>query len=357
VFLVTSVKNGSFPFAACTVKGLTYHLTLSTIQNSAAKLQSKRNCSLKSEEKQTMPLEDLQLEIRSLLKERKAVLLAHNYMRDEVQEIADITGDSLALSMEAAKTGADVIVFCGVHFMAESASILSPEKTVLLPRLDAGCPMADMVTREELLIMKEKLPGVPVVTYVNSSAEVKAVSDICCTSANAVKVVNSLPEREIIFVPDRNLGRYVARFSGKVFHFWDGFCPTHERLNPEIVVRMKSEYPDALFICHPECRPDISSLADHVCSTSGMYDYCRKSPAKRFIIGTEAGILFRLRKENPDKEFILASPGLICPNMKLASLEDIVAALKTMEPVVKVPEEVRVPAKRALDRMLAIPRD
>jgi len=304
-----------------------------------------------------MSREILKQEIKTLLKEQNAVLLAHNYMRDEVQEIADITGDSLALSLEAAKTQANVIVFCGVHFMAESASILSPEKTVLLPRLDAGCPMADMVTTEELMVMKEKLPGVPIVTYVNSSAAVKAVSDICCTSANAVKVVNSLKEREVIFVPDRNLGRYVSRFTDKTFHFWDGFCPTHERLKADDVLRLKSEFPDALFICHPECRPEVSALADHVCSTSGMYPYCGKSPAKRFIIGTEAGILYRLRKENPDKEFILASPGLICPNMKLASLEDILASLKTMEPVVKVSEEIRIPAKRSLDRMLAIPRD
>ncbi|MGA2151941.1 MAG: quinolinate synthase NadA [Geobacteraceae bacterium] len=304
-----------------------------------------------------MHQEELRQEIRALLKERNGVLLAHNYMRDEVQELADITGDSLALSMEAEKTDAKVIVFCGVHFMAESASILSPGKIVLLPRLDAGCPMADMVSVEGLLRMKEEHPGVPVVTYVNSSAAVKAVSDICCTSANAVRVVNSLPGREVIFVPDRNLGRYVAGFSDKTFHFWDGFCPTHERLTTEAVVRLKSDFPDALFICHPECNPRVTAMADHACSTSGMYDYCRKSPAKRFIIGTEAGILYRLRKENPDKEFILASPALICPNMKLTSLEDILASLQTMEPVVKVPEEIRAPAKRALDRMLAIPRD
>jgi quinolinate synthase len=304
-----------------------------------------------------MSQEDLKQEIRSLLKERNAVLLAHNYMRDEVQEIADITGDSLALSMEAAKTAASVIVFCGVHFMAESASILSPDKTVLLPRLDAGCPMSDMVTAAGLEQLKKKLPGVPVVTYVNSSAEVKAASDICCTSANAVRVVNSVPEREVIFVPDRNLGRYVANFTDKTIHLWEGFCPTHERLKKDAVLRLKAEYPDALFICHPECNPEISTMADHVCSTSGMYDYCRSSHANRFIIGTEAGILYRLRRENPDKEFILASPGLICPNMKLVSLEDIFEALKSMAPVVKVPEEIRIPAKLALDRMLAIPRD
>jgi quinolinate synthase len=295
--------------------------------------------------------------IRELLKERNAVLLAHNYMRDEVQEIADITGDSLALSIEAAKTSAEVIVFCGVHFMAESASILSPDKKVLLPRLDAGCPMADMVTAEGLLEMKSRHPGVPVVTYVNSSAAVKAHTDICCTSANAVRVVNSLAEDEIIFVPDRNLGRYVAKTSTKKFHFWDGFCPTHERLRPEDVKRLKEEYPDALFICHPECNPEVTVLANHVCSTSGMYDYCRESSAKRIIVGTEAGILYRLKKENPDKEFILASPALICPNMKLISLDDILASLETLTPEVRVEEAIRIPAKKALDRMLAVPRD
>lgn len=304
-----------------------------------------------------MQADDIKQEIRRLLKERNAVLLAHNYMRDEVQEIADITGDSLGLSQEAAKTDADVIVFCGVHFMAESASILSPGKTVLLPRLDAGCPMADMVTVDALLAMKEKHPGVPVVTYVNSSAAVKAVSDICCTSANAVKVVNSLPDREVIFVPDRNLGQFVAKQSDKTFHYWDGYCPTHERLKADAVARLKADNPDALFICHPECNPAVVALADHACSTSGMYDYCRKSPAKRFIIGTEAGILYKLRQENPGKEFILASPALVCPNMKLTSLEDILDALTTMGPVVKVPEDIRMAAKRALDRMIAIPRD
>ena len=300
---------------------------------------------------------DLKRAIRELLRQRNAILLAHNYMRDEVQEIADITGDSLGLSMEAAKTTADVIVFCGVHFMAESAAILAPAKTVLLPRLDAGCPMADMVTVEGLQQLKARHPGVPVVTYVNSSAAVKAASDICCTSANAGKVVASLPDRELIFVPDRNLGQYVARTSDKSFHFWDGYCPTHERLKPEAVLALKEQHPDALFLCHPECNPAVVELADYVCSTSGMYDYCRQSPARRFIIGTEAGILYRLRAENPEKEFILASPALICPNMKLTSLEDILAALQTMTPVVSVPEEIRVPAKRALDRMLAIPRD
>ena len=297
-------------------------------------------------------------QIKDLLKKHNAVLLAHNYMRDEVQEIADITGDSLALSIEASKTDADVIVFCGVHFMAESAAILSPNKKVLLPRLDAGCPMADMVTAGELELLKSKHPGVPVVTYVNSSAEVKAHSDICCTSANALKVVRSLPENELIFVPDRNLGRWVAKFvPEKKFIFWEGFCPTHERMTVAAVQQKKAEHTDALFICHPESALEVSALADHVCSTSGMYDYCRTSPAEKFIIGTEAGILYKLRQENPDKEFILASPALFCPNMKLTSLEDVFASLQTLTPVISVPEETRLKAKGALDRMLAIPRD
>lgn len=307
--------------------------------------------------KETFMQSELKQAIRDLLKERNAVLLAHNYMRDEVQEIADITGDSLGLSQEAAKTSADLIVFCGVHFMAESAAILSPGKTVLLPRLDAGCPMADMITAENLRRFKSERPGVPVVTYVNSSAEVKAESDICCTSANALKVVNSLPDKEIIFTPDRNLGHYVSQFTDKKFHLWDGYCPTHERLKPEAVIELKKNHPDALFICHPECNPAVTALADHACSTSGMYDYCKKSPAKEFIIGTEAGILYRLKAENPGKKFILASPALICPNMKLTSLEDILASLQTMRPVVKVEESVRLRAKTALDRMIAVPRD
>jgi len=302
--------------------------------------------------------ESIKEQIRELLKQRNAVLLAHNYMRDEVQEIADITGDSLGLSIEAAKTSADVIVFCGVHFMAESAAILSPGKRVLLPRPDAGCPMADMITAEGLEELKAKNPGVPVVTYVNSTAEVKAHSDICCTSANATRVVKSLPDKKIIFAPDRNLGRFVAKsVPEKEFIYWDGYCPTHERMTVEAVQAKKAEYPDAIFICHPECAPEVTALADHACSTSAMYDYCRKSPAKRFIIGTEAGILYRLRLDNPDKEFILASPALFCPNMKLTALEDVLISLQTMTPVITVPEEIRLKAKQALDRMLAVPRD
>lgn len=296
-------------------------------------------------------------EILRLAEQRDALILAHNYQRDEIQELAHITGDSLALSMEAARTDKPVIVFCGVHFMAESAAILAPEKIVLLPRLDAGCPMADMITAQGLREFKRQHPGAPVVMYVNSSAAVKAESDICCTSANAVKVVASLAEPEVILAPDRNLGRYVAAQVDKVCHFWDGYCPTHERFTVADAKEAMTDYPDALFMAHPECPPEVLALADHICSTSGMYAFARENPARQFIVGTEAGILYRLRKENPGKEFILPTTRLICPNMKLTSLEDVLLALQTMSPRVTVPEEVRIPAKLTLDRMLAIPRD
>jgi quinolinate synthase len=259
--------------------------------------------------------------------------------------------------MEAARTDKSVIVFCGVHFMAESAAILAPEKTVLLPRLDAGCPMADMITAEGLREFKSKYPGVPVVTYVNSSAAVKAESDICCTSSNAVNVVASLADKEVILAPDRNLGRYIADQVDKTCYFWDGYCPTHERFTVADVEAIKADFPGALFMAHPECPPEVLAQADHVCSTSGMYSFASENPAKQFIVGTEAGILDRLRKENPDKEFILPTTRLICPNMKLTSVEDILKSLQTMSPQVTVPEEVRIPAKITLDRMLAVPRD
>lgn len=301
--------------------------------------------------------EKLKKDIRLLLKKRNAIMLAHNYQRDEVQEIADVCGDSLGLSQSAQKSDAKVIVFCGVHFMAESASILCPDKTVILPRLDAGCPMADMITADDLKKEKEKRPDVPVVAYVNTTAEVKALCDICCTSANAVRVVNSLKEDTVYMIPDRNLSMYVARTAKKKMEWWNGFCPTHERLKPEDVLKCKEKYPDAIFACHPECRPEVIDLADHVCSTSGMYKFAKSTSAKTIIVGTEMGILYRLKKENPDKRFILASKSLICPNMKLITLEDILEALEKMDRVVKVPEEIRIPAKKALDRMLEVPRD
>ena len=296
-------------------------------------------------------------EIRQLAAERDALILAHNYQRDEIQALADVCGDSLGLSQEAARTDKQVIVFCGVHFMAESAAILAPEKTVLLPRPDAGCPMADMITADGVRLMRAQHPGAPVVTYVNSSAAVKAESDICCTSANAVRVVNSLPDAEVILTPDRNLGMYIARHTSKRCHLWDGYCPTHERLTVADVRQAQTDYPDALFMAHPECPPEVLDLADHICSTSGMYSYAHQSPAKRFIVGTEAGILYRLRLENPDKEFILPTTRLICPNMKLTSLEDLYQSLVTMSPIITVEADIASRARIALDRMLAVPRD
>ncbi|NJD61520.1 MAG: quinolinate synthase NadA [Deltaproteobacteria bacterium] len=296
--------------------------------------------------------------IRELLAARNAVLLAHNYQRDEIQEIADITGDSLGLSQEAAQSDAEVIVFCGVHFMAESAAILSPGKTVLLPRMDAGCPMADMIAPDDLRAWRDAHPGAVVVTYVNSSAEVKALSDVCCTSGNAVNVVRSIPAgKEVFMVPDRNLAHYVAKVSGRRLSWWDGYCPTHERLSAADAARAREAHPEAELIVHPECRPEVVAMADAVLSTSGMYGYCRRSAAKEFIVGTEMGILYRLRKENPGKKFHLASRALICPNMKLTTLEDVRDALSSLTPVVTVPKEIREKACEALEAMLRVPRD
>ena len=304
-------------------------------------------------------MDQLQSEIRELVGKRRAVLLAHNYQRDEIQEIADHTGDSLGLSRIAASSNAEVIVFCGVHFMAESAAILAPERTVLLPRPEAGCPMADMITPEDVEEMRRRYPGGTVVAYVNTSAAVKARSDICCTSANAVKVVLSLPKSEnpIIMIPDQNLARYVASQVDRKIVWWDGFCPIHHRYRAEDVLKVKRLYPEAVFVAHPECRPEVLELADHITSTSGMYRFARETGAKEVIIGTEKGVLYRMRGESPDKTFIPLSEEMICPNMKLTTLEDVRDALATMAPVVKVPEDIRIRAVMALDRMLAAPRD
>ncbi len=302
-----------------------------------------------------MSLSDLQSEIRALLHERNAILLAHYYQREEVQEIADILGDSLALSIEAARTNADVIVFAGVHFMAESASIISPDKTVLLPHLGAGCPLADKITPASLAEARKKYPDAAVVTYINSSAEIKAHSDICCTSANAVKVVNSLTDaQQILMIPDGNLARYTARFTDKEIIPWEGYCPFHHFVLPEEVARAKAEHPGALFIAHPECNEAVVAMADFVGSTSAMIEFCRKTDVREIIVGTEIGIMTPLKKQNPEKIFISPSESLVCQTMKLITLENILASLKTMTPVIKVPEAIRIPAKRALDRMLAV---
>ncbi len=292
--------------------------------------------------------------IRDLLKARNAILLAHNYQPPEIQDVADLCGDSLELSRKAAATDAEVIVFCGVHFMAETASILSPDRTVLLPRTDAGCLMADMITAEDLEEKIRSLGSIPVVTYVNSTADVKALSTICCTSANAVQVVESLDAEEILMTPDKNLAQYTARRTDKIIHFWEGFCPTHERLTVEDVRRAKAAHPEAVFMAHPECRPDVLALADEIFSTSGMLRFAKTSPDTEFIVGTEVGLLYPLQKENPAKRFYPASEKMVCKNMKKITLAHVIRSLEHMEGEVKVPEAVRVPALKAVQRMLDV---
>lgn len=294
--------------------------------------------------------------IISLKKRRNAVFLAHNYQLGEVQDIADFVGDSLELSQKAAKTDAGVIVFCGVHFMAETASILCPDKIVLLPDISAGCPMADMVTAKGLKEKKQEFPNATVVCYINSSAEVKAESDVCCTSANAVKVIESLDRKEILFVPDQYLGHYISTKTGKKMMLWPGFCPTHLRIRLEDIARLRQEYPQAKVVVHPECRPKVINLADEVLSTGGICRYARREDITQMIVGTEIGIIHRLRKENPGKRFVPASEQAICPRMKLITLEKILWSLEEMAPQVKVPEEIRLKAKLAVDKMLEIGR-
>ena len=291
-------------------------------------------------------------EILSLKRERNAVILAHNYQLGEVQDIADFVGDSLELSQKAAGTGARVIIFCGVMFMAETASILCPDKVVLLPDMNAGCPMADMITAERLREKKRELPGATVVCYINSSAEVKAESDVCCTSANAVRVIERLDTREILFVPDQYLGHYISTKTDKQMSLWPGYCPTHMRIQPQDIIRLKKEYPQAKVVVHPECRPEVISLADEVLSTGGMCRFAQKTEAQDIIVGTEIGIIHRLRKENTGKRFIPVSEQAICPRMKLITLESILCSLEEMAPEVKVPEDIRLRAKAAVDKML-----
>ncbi len=298
-----------------------------------------------------------QQEVRRWLKRRQAILLAHNYQPPEIQDAADFLGDSLALSLTAAKTPAAVIVFAGVHFMAETAAILCPDKIVLLPRLDVGCFMADTITAAGLKARKAELPGVPVVTYVNSSAAVKAESDICCTSANAVKVVNSLSSSRVLMVPDKNLALYTARHTDKEILYWEGCCNIHDALRAAEVKACQAAHPGALFLAHPECRPEVLDLADAIRSTSGMLEFVRTSAHREFIVGTEQGILYTLRQQNPGKVFYSPSPHLVCPDMKRITLDDILAALKENRHHITLPEEVRRRALTAVERMLAIPRD
>jgi quinolinate synthase len=300
----------------------------------------------------------LRQKVLRLKRERNAYIVAHNYQNYEVQEIADILGDSLALSKAAIGTGADVIIFCGVDFMAETAKILNPEKRVLLPVREADCPMALMVTAERLRAKKKEFPDAAVVCYVNSSAEVKAESDIACTSSNAVQIVKSLPHRQILFVPDKNLGHYVQRFCPeKEIILWQGFCTTHIRVTAEEVKRVKERYPDAPFIVHPECPPDVIDLADHVCSTSGFSPYVGKSKADTFIVGTEVGMIFKLKKDHPAKRFIAPTEHFVCQTMKMTTLGWVAHALETMEHEVQVPEAVRRRAEVSLRRMMDVSKD
>lgn len=310
--------------------------------------------------------------------EKRAVILSHNYQRDEVQDIADFVGDSLELSRLAVTQDCEMIVFCGVHFMAESASILSPDKTVLLPEISAGCPMADMISADAprpvrksfpgfdnppayvyppeftLKDIKKQYPGVPVVAYVNTTAEVKAESDICCTSANVVKVIESLPGDAVICVPDKNLSMWAARNTKKKVIAWDGYCNVHERVTVQDVKMAKQEHPGAVVMAHPECRIEMLEIADHVTSTSGMLRYAKASSEKEFIVGTEVGLMHRLRRENPDKTFHALRNDMVCPNMKRTTLQSILRAFQENIHIVRVPEDIRIRAKRALDRMLEV---
>lgn len=297
----------------------------------------------------------LEDKIRELKKKRKAVILVHNYQLPEVQDVADYRGDSLELSRIAAKTDSEVIVFCGVHFMAETASILSPEKKVIVPDIHAGCPMANMITREQLQKLKKEHPKAVAVGYVNTSAEVKAELDYCCTSTNAVAIVNALKEeKEIIFVPDKYLADFVSKKTGRKLITWNGFCPTHIKILPEDVKREKRFHPFAKVMVHPECLTSVVSLADAVLSTSQMSKFAKETEAKEFIVGTEVGLIYRLKKDNPGKEFYAASERAVCPNMKRTTQEKILWALEELREEVKVPEDIRRQAKRAIDRMLEI---
>lgn len=292
-------------------------------------------------------------QVLKVKEERDAVILVHNYQRPEVQEIADFTGDSLGLSREAARTDADVIVFCGVHFMAETAHILSPRKMVLLPEMRAGCPMADMATAEDVLEERRRHPGAMVVSYVNTTAAVKAVSDYCCTSANAPQVVSAVEADEIIFTPDRNLAAYVASRTDKKIIPWNGFCPIHNNITAEQVLRAREEHPGAEVLAHPECTPEVLALADHVKSTSQMLDVAASSDSGEFIVATESAMVYPLRKAAPDKRFHVLPGEPVCPNMKLVTLSKVLWALQTLEPRVVVPEETRAGALRAVERMLS----
>lgn len=298
---------------------------------------------------------DIKEEILRLKKARNAVILSHNYCRGEVQDLADFTGDSLELARRATQVEADVIVFCGVYFMAETAAILNPGKTVLIPEPSAGCPMADMITGDQLRKLKAQHPGAVAVCYVNSTAEVKAECDLCVTSGNAERVMATVPkDREIIFVPDRHLGSHISGLEGRSYILWPGYCPTHARLTAAAIAKARAAHPGAPVLVHPECPKEVRDAADERLSTGGMCRYARESSASTILVGTEVGILHRLRKENPGKSFYPVSESLVCPNMKKTTVENLLEALKEMKTRVTVPEEIALRAKRAIDAMLAI---
>ena len=298
--------------------------------------------------------QELKERLFQLKKERNAIILAHYYQRDEIQEVADFRGDSFLLAQKAAQTDADVIVFCGVHFMGESAKILAPDKVVLIPDERAGCPMADMVNVDGLRELKKRHPNATVVTYINSSAEIKAEAEVCVTSSNAVKIIQKIPNDEIIWVPDKNLGHYVSRFTDKKMIIWEGYCNTHDMLTVRDVEEMKAKYPNAEFVAHPECRPEVVEMADFVGSTTAIIKYCKESPAQEFIVGTEDGTGYQLRKDSPHKKFYFASKYLVCPNMKVNNLKKLVKCLENMKPQMYVPPHIAEKARISLDRMLQL---
>ncbi|AQT85195.1 quinolinate synthase A [Paenibacillus larvae subsp. larvae] len=297
---------------------------------------------------------ELKERIKQLKKERNAIILAHYYQRDEIQDIADFRGDSFLLAQKAAETDADIIVFCGVHFMGESAKILAPDKKVIIPDERAGCPMADMVNVEGLKELKRKHPHATVVAYINTSADVKAETDICCTSANAVKVIESVETDEIIWVPDKNLGNYVSKFTNKNMIIWEGYCNTHDMLTVKDVEDMKAKHPNAQFVVHPECRPEVVAMGDFVGSTTAIIKYCRESGCQEFIVGTEDGTGYQLRLDSPYKTFHFATKYLVCPNMKVNNLKKVARCLETMQPEVFVPAHIADQARLSLERMLQV---
>jgi len=296
---------------------------------------------------------DIKERVAELKQQRNAVILVHNYQIPEVQDLADFLGDSLGLSQQAAATDADVIVFCGVHFMAQTAKLLSPDRTVLMPDPSAGCPMADMITPQQLRRFKAEHPGAPVVAYVNTTAEVKAESDICCTSANAVEVVESLDADTVLFIPDMHLADWVARHTDKQIIAWGGYCPTHVRISPATIEYMKQQYPDAVVIVHPEARHEVLDMADVVASTGGMVKFARETDAREIIVGTEEGMVYRLRRENPDKTFYVV-PHTVCPNMKKTTAAKVVASLENMQYEIDVAPDIAERARRAVERMLEV---